>query len=72
MTAVEFLETKGINLNTTSLYTILDGYVRQPDLCLLMEEYAKIKILEMDYKVSIDLQNSSELIEQIGEITSLD
>ena len=50
MTVVEFLEIKGIKLNTTSLYTILDGYVRQPDLCLLMEEYAKIKIQEMDYK----------------------
>jgi hypothetical protein len=52
MNAVEFLEAKGINLNTTSLYTIIDGYVRQPDLCLLMEEYAKIKIQEMDYKAS--------------------
>ena len=52
MTSVDFLESKGINLNTTSLYTIIDGFVRQPDLCLLMEEYAKIKIQEMDYKAS--------------------
>ena len=52
MNAVEFLESKGINLNTTSLYTIIDGYVRQPYLFLLMEEYAKIKIQEMDYKAS--------------------
>jgi hypothetical protein len=50
MNAAEFLESTGIKLNTTSLYTIIDGYVRQPDLCLLMEEYAKIKIQEMDYK----------------------
>ena len=46
ITAKEFLEAQGINLNTTSLFTVIDGYVRQPDLCLLLETYSKFKILE--------------------------
>jgi hypothetical protein len=64
MTASEFLESTGINLKTTSLYTIIDGHVRQPDLCLLMEEYAKIKIQEMDYKAckGLFLDNKVESI----------
>ena len=46
ITAKEFLEAQGINLNTTSLFTVIDGYVRQPELCILLENYANIKILE--------------------------
>lgn len=46
ITAKEFLEAQGINLNTTSLFTVIDGYVRQPDLCLLLETYSKFKIIE--------------------------
>jgi hypothetical protein len=52
MTASEFLESKGMKLDTTAILTIIDSYMRQPDLCLLMEEYAKLKIQEMDYKAS--------------------
>lgn len=55
MTAAQFLESKGLNLNTTSIVTVIDGYLRQPDLCLLMEEYAKLKIQEMDFKASYGL-----------------
>jgi hypothetical protein len=55
MTASEFLESKGMKLDTTAILTIIDSYMRQPDLCLLMEEYAKLKIQEMDYKASSDL-----------------
>lgn len=57
MTAAEFLESKGMKLDTTAILTIVDSYMRQPDLCSLMEEYAKLKIQEMDYKASIDLPN---------------
>lgn len=46
-----FLATQGIDLNTTVLNTFVDGFVRQPDLCALMEEYARMKIAELDYKV---------------------
>lgn len=55
MTAAEFLESKGMKLDTTAILTIIDSYMRQPDLCLLMEEYAKLKIQEMDYKASSGL-----------------
>lgn len=54
-----FLAAQGIDLQSTVLNTFIDGYVRQPDLCALMEEYAKMKIAELDYQVS---PNSSKLI----------
>lgn len=52
MNAEQFLESKGMKLNTTAILTIVDSYMRQPDLCALMEEYAKLKIKEMDYKAT--------------------
>lgn len=46
-----FLAMQGIELESTVLNTFIDGCVRQPDLCNLMEDYAKMKIQELDYKV---------------------
>lgn len=46
MKAHEFLQEAGINLFQTALFTIIDGCVRQPDLCWLMECYAKAKVAE--------------------------
>lgn len=46
MTAEEFLKEQGIDLNQTALLSVIDGYMRQPDLCSLMEEFAKIKVKE--------------------------
>lgn len=46
-----FLAMQGIELESTVLNTFIDGCVRQPDLCNIMEEYAKMKIAELDYKV---------------------
>lgn len=60
MTPEEFLESKGMKLNTTAILTIVDSYMRQPDLCSLMEEYANIKIKEMDYKACEGLFPSEE------------
>lgn len=37
----KFLKDKGIDLKSTALICYYDGYLRQPDLCLLMEEYAQ-------------------------------
>ena len=50
MTAKDYLNEKGINLMQTALFVVIDEAVRQPDLCYLMEEYAKIKVEE--YKQS--------------------
>lgn len=50
ITPESFLESKGMKLDTTAILSIVDSYMRQPDLCALLEEYAKIKIKEMDYK----------------------
>lgn len=46
MTALEFLEEQGIDLNQSALLCVIDGYMRQPDLCSLMELYAEVKIKE--------------------------
>ena len=60
MSPKEFLETKGMNLDSTALITMIDGFMRQPDLCMIMEQYAKIKIKELDLKLenSIILDNN--------------
>jgi hypothetical protein len=41
LSAQEYLKEQGIELNATTLICYIDGYMRQPDLCLLMENYVK-------------------------------
>jgi|APFre7841882793_1041355.scaffolds.fasta_scaffold06539_2 hypothetical protein len=60
MNAEQFLESKGMKLGSTAILTIIDSYMRQPDLCLLMEDYAKLKIQELDYKATEGLFPSEE------------
>jgi hypothetical protein len=55
ITPEEFLESKGMKLDTTAILSLIDSYMRQPDLCSLLEEYAKIKISELDYRASLGL-----------------
>lgn len=43
MTAKEFLNQNGIELEKTTLIVYYDGAMRQPNLCELMEEYAIVK-----------------------------
>ena len=62
MSAKEYLEAKGIVMENTTLISFIDGAMRQPDLISLMEEYAKLKIQEMDYKASEGLFPSEEAI----------
>jgi hypothetical protein len=62
MNAEQFLESKGMKLNTTAILTIVDSYMRQPDLCALLDEYAKVKIKELDYKSCKGLFLSEPLI----------
>jgi hypothetical protein len=52
ISAEQFLEAKGMKLESTCLITMVDGFMRQPDLLSLMDEYARLKIKEMDYKSS--------------------
>lgn len=52
LTAEEYLLSKDINLKSTALLTIIDGYMRQPNLLLLLEEYADLRIKELDIKIS--------------------
>jgi len=42
VTPTEYLESIGINLNTTTLLSVVDGHLRQVDLIYIMEDYAKI------------------------------
>jgi hypothetical protein len=46
MTPKEFLESKGMNLDTTTLISVIGGFSRQPDLCLLLEQYYEEKTKE--------------------------
>lgn len=50
MTPKQFLSAHGIDLNKTALLTEIGGYLRQPDLCWLLDEYAKEKFKELAKK----------------------
>lgn len=65
LTPESFLESKGIILKTTALFTIVDGYIRQPDLVTLLREYANQKIHELDIKLTPE---SNLLLKRIEDI----
>jgi hypothetical protein len=50
MTPKEFLEAKGIDLKQTALFCVIEGFVRQPDLCMLLEQYYEEKTKEKPLK----------------------
>lgn len=50
ITAEEYLQSLGINLKQTALLTVIDGYMRTPDLCVIMENYASEKIRQQEDK----------------------
>jgi hypothetical protein len=50
MTAKEFLESEGIDLNKTAFLTVVDGYMRQPDLCVLMEKFLESSKNKAEYQ----------------------
>ena len=37
-----------MSLKQTCVLSVIDGYMRQPDLCLLLDEYANKKIEEYE------------------------
>lgn len=43
ITPEEYLQNIGIDLNTTTLLSVIDGHLRQVDLIHLMNDYASIK-----------------------------
>ena len=47
MNAEEFLKSIDIELKSTTLVVNIDGYNRQPDLCLIMEMYANYKVKQI-------------------------
>ena len=53
MTAENFLQSNGIDLHTTVFSTLIDGFMRQPDLITLMDSYAAQKIKELDIKIGV-------------------
>ena len=53
MKAEQFLQANGIDLNTTVFSTLIDGYMRQPDLITLMDTYAAQKIHELDIRLGV-------------------
>lgn len=46
MTPEKFLEEQGIDLKQTALLCVIDGFMRQPDLCALLNQFAEIKVKE--------------------------
>lgn len=50
LTPKEFLSSHGIELEATQLLSFIDGYIRSPDFCYLMEEYHKAKMKELGDK----------------------
>lgn len=46
LTAKTYLETLDIQTENTILMTVIEGHLREPNLLLLMEDYAKLKIAE--------------------------
>jgi hypothetical protein len=51
MIAEEFLRANGIDLHTTVFSTLIDGFMRQPDLLSIMDAYAHHRIKELDMKI---------------------
>jgi hypothetical protein len=61
MTAEEFLNLNNIDLHTTVFSTVIDGFMRQPDLLSIMDAYADHRIKELDMKIG-----ANEYIDQLN------
>ena len=51
-TPEQFLLSKGISLEKSSFNCVIDGYMRQPDICVLLDEYADLKVQEKSAAVN--------------------
>lgn len=47
----EYLESLGIKPEATVLITCIDGVLKNPDIGVLLENYATIKIKELELKI---------------------
>ncbi len=45
--AEEYLKSLGIELDKTILITYIDGVIRQPDLCILLEGFKDYKSISL-------------------------
>lgn len=59
LTPETFLESQGIFKSNTTLICHIDGCNRQPDLCSLLENFHKAKLMELDMKITPDIQSKS-------------
>lgn len=81
--AENFLNTQGIDLKTTALNCVIEGYMRTPSLCSLLETFANVRIEEertgneqktftVEVKnISTDLQSLENLFSEIAETYEL-
>ena len=62
-TVKQFLSMEGIDLEKTTLVCYVDGHMRQPDLCHLIEKYSTLRLKEVkdsesdEFSVCIKLVN---------------
>jgi len=70
ITAKDFLEMKGIELNKCAFLCVIDDYMRQPNICMLLDEYHSIKLseLENNIKESVELVSGLSSIVEPKEI----
>ncbi len=52
LTATEYLESLGMKLETTSLLTVTDGFMRQPDLLHILDGFAVKKMEEVSKTIT--------------------
>lgn len=48
----QYLESLGINTSNSVLVAFVDGTIRNPDICVLLESYANLKIKELELKLT--------------------
>ncbi len=63
LTAEKFLNDNGMELQKTQLLSFIDGCMRSPNLCALMEQYHEAKLKEMDINLSKDIDDLRFIIE---------
>jgi hypothetical protein len=63
LTAEQFLNNNGIELQKTQLLSFIDGCMRSPNLCALMEQYHEAKLKEMDVCLGSNVDDLRFIIE---------
>jgi len=64
ITPKDFLEMNGIKLEKCAFLCVIDDYMRQPNICMLLDEYHSIKLSEL-------ANNIKESVELVSGLCSL-